>query len=314
MQCKNALCMINNWLIFFKIFRREYQRFLAAFSMVMLSSPAMNYVFDKNHIRYLLASTYGDKPYQWLFLPGGPGADSSYLQGLIQLLHLPGNCWLVDLPGNGSNIESVPFDYDFDKWFDLFLPMVKKFENPIIVGHSFGGMLPLLYPELENYLKGFVIMNSAPTLWLEEAVRYSKKFNLPDLTNEMQEFTKNPNAKTFQVALDACMPYYFPESTLNVGRELLSKLPFNFPAAVWWQRKAVELNFTAKWIPEKVKTLILSGTYDCIVPFSLFKNDERFHRSNIEMINIEKGGHCGWLEDPEAMKAAFENYAQSVCV
>lgn len=48
----------------------------------------------------------------------------------------------------------------------------------------------MLYPELEGILQGCVILNSAPVLWLEEAVAYSKQFDLPDLTEDMQIFGK----------------------------------------------------------------------------------------------------------------------------
>ena len=138
-----------------------------------------NYLYDENHVRYELYHTGEGKPFNWLFFSGGPGADSSYFHALVDELKLPGNVWLVDLPGNGTNIPHQP--EDFDKWFSLFPTIIKKFTNPVLVGHSFGGMFPLLFPELEHSLKGFVILNSAPSLWLEEAVAYSKQFALPDL-------------------------------------------------------------------------------------------------------------------------------------
>lgn len=171
--------------------------------------------FDENQVRYKLMESHEGKPYNWLFFPGGPGGDSCYFQLLTQHLKLPGNTWFLDLPGNGSNTCNIPEDYDYDKWFDVFLPAVQKFANPIIVGHSFGAMFPLLYPELEKCLKGFVILNSSPRFSPEEAVSYAKQFNVPDLSKEMGEFTINPNQATFEAALNACMPYYFPQKTVT---------------------------------------------------------------------------------------------------
>jgi len=270
------------------------------------------FFFDINHVRYQLVTSNEGKPYNWIFLPGGPGADSCYFQSLISLLTLPGNAWFIDLPGSGGNIQIIPLGYNFDLWFEIFLPALKKFENVILVGHSFGGMFPLLFPELENILKGYVILNSAPSLWLEEAVAYSQRFKLPDLSSEMQDFTLNPNEQTFLVALDACMPYYFPPHTLEEGRRLLSQIPFQYLPAVWWQRKAVELNFSAKWVPERLPTLIVGGTYDCISPFTLFQRDKRFSRPNITLFNVENGGHCGWLENPNTFKKLFSDFQTKV--
>src|SRR5689334_19027115 len=160
------------------------------------------FFFDVNHVRYQLVSSREGKPYNWIFLPGGPGADSCYFHSLISHLTLPGNTWFIDLPGSGENIQTNPLGYNFDLWFEIFLPALKKFENVILIGHSFGGMFPLLFPELENILKGYVILNSAPRLWLEEAVTYSQRFKLPDLSSEIQDFTSNPNDQTFKVALN----------------------------------------------------------------------------------------------------------------
>lgn len=269
------------------------------------------YLYNDDQVRYELYQTNGGKNYNWLFLPGGPGGDSSYLHSLIDELKLPGNVWLIDLPGNGGNLQGA-FSENYDHWFELFSRTVDRFDNPILVGHSFGGMFPLLFPELENHLKGLIILSSAPALWLEEAVSYSKQFDLPDLSKDIQEFTRNPNQDTFNTALEACMPYYFPADSLEKGKKLFSQITCRWQPAVWWQRKVVELNFSAKWIPQNVPTLIIGSKYDCICPFSLFKNDDRFHRPNIELLFIENAGHCPWIENPTAVRQAFEEFCSQL--
>ncbi len=263
--------------------------------------------FDENHVRYKRVASHPGN-YNWLFLPGGPGADSQYLQSLIDLLHLPGDVWLIDFPGNGDNTKNIAADYDYNAWFDCLLPAIQRFENPVIVGHSFGGMFPLCFPEMEKTLKGLVILNSTPSLCQQDAVAYAKKYELPDLTNEMTAFVQAPNDETFKAALDACMPYYFPKQSLDQGRALLANVPFSFKPAVWWQIAMVQRNFTAEWIPQTVPTLILGGTYDCIVPFFVFQQDARFHRDNIQMINIDEGGHMPWIEEPKKVKEAFDAF------
>lgn len=270
------------------------------------------HLWDENFVRYQLIQSNGGQPYNWLFFPGGPGADSSYLTSLTSHLHLPGNVWLVDLPNNGNNDLTNKSDeeYDFDQWYDCLIPAVSKFPNPIFVGHSFGGMFPLLFPELEKLLKGFVILNSAPTLWMEEAAKVAQEKKLPILihTGPMEEFSNNPNPETFQKALTACLPYYFPAHSLEKGSLLLENLICNFKATVWWLKKATEINFNATWIPQHLPTLILSGNEDCICPATLFENDVRFRRNNIFFKLIENAGHMPWVEKMEEVKAAFESF------
>ena len=74
------------------------------------------------------------------------------------------------------------------------------------------------------------------------------------------------------------------------------------------ERKAIETNFSAKWIPKNVPTLIFGSKYDCICPFSLFENDKRFKRDNIELIYVENAGHFILIENPQIMINTFRDY------
>jgi len=265
--------------------------------------------FDRLGTRYQLISNNQPTNFDWIFLPGGPGADSRYFKTLLDHLVLPGKVWFVDFPGNGDNIKepNCP-DYDFNQWDECLIETFNKFEHPILVGHSFGGMYPLLFPELENILKGFVMLSTAPCLWLDEAAKLAKENNITVLTDDMQQFEDMPNQNTFNKALLACLPYYFPSHTLEVGKAIIKELPFNYRAAVWWLRKANTINFSAKWVPMDVPTLILGGTRDYIVPISLFESDKRFHRNNITIKNIKHAGHFPWVENSKAVVQAFNDF------
>lgn len=295
---------ISKWL--FSLFLALPVLIFSEISETKVKAP---YFYDPNGIRYELYQTNGKKGYNWLFLPGGPGSDSRYLHSLIDLLDLPGNVWLIDLPGSGSNSDPA-VSYDFEQWFDIFPAAVEKFSNPILVGHSFGGQFPLLFPQLEKSLKGFVILHSSPSLWVEEALSYAKQFDLPSFGAAVGAFSAEPNQQTFEAAIEACMPYYFPPSTLEAGKKLFAQAAFQFPPAVWWGKKVAEINFSAKWIPEQVPTLIIGGKYDCMCPFSLFQKDSRFDRKNVTMLLIKNGGHCSWIENPQAIQKAFAKFVK----
>lgn len=266
------------------------------------------YSYDENHVRYTLVNTGiripSATPYNWLFIPGGPGCDSSYLLDLINILEIPGNVWLIDLPGNGTN--TVEDNYNFDKWSDIFLGAISRFENPILVGHSFGGMFPVLFPKLEEILKGLIILNSAPSSPREESVKCAKAHNLPDLTKVMNEFYNNPTQKTFNLALDVCAPYYFSADFLEKGKKSLEKLDMRFRPSLWWSKKME--NYTAAWVPQKVPTLIVGGDCDYITPFSVYKQDPRFKRNNIVLKEIKQSGHFSWVDQPQALKNIWADF------
>src|SRR5579872_4750141 len=103
-----------------------------------------NYLFDQHGVRYTFVSSCPGAPFNWLFLPGGPGGDSSYFYEFSKSLSLPGSTWLIDFPGNGTNDCQ---DINYDSWFELLVPTLKRFDNTVLIGHSFGGMFPLLFKE-----------------------------------------------------------------------------------------------------------------------------------------------------------------------
>lgn len=266
----------------------------------------MKIMFTQHNVRCTLKSSSSAANLTWLFIPGGAGIDSSCFDSLLaELPPLPGKVYFLDFPGNGNHL--IP-NTDFDNWLSIFIPTISQFENPIIVGHSFGGMFPYLFPECEKILAGFVSLNSAPKLWMEAAVRFAKDHALPDLTHQMEAFITHPSQETFEEALEACMPYYFPSSTLEKGKQLLRSIPFPYQPAVWWQKKAMELPYIAQWIPQHIPTMIMGGTHDAICPYWLYQEDTRFDRPNIQKVLIEGGGHCPWVEKPKDVKAAFKEF------
>ena len=181
-----------------------------------------------------------------------------------------------------------------------------------MVGHSFGGMIPLLSPDLEQDLAGLVLLNTAPSLWLEEAANVAKTLNLPDLSHDMGKFSLHPSQETFDQAISACAPYYFTPSSFEKGREWLSSIPFRWQPAVWWQQKALEINYSAIWIPVNVHTLIIGAEFDAMTPLSLFEKDKRFDRHNISIIKINQAGHMPWFEKMDEVVQSIQQFEKQL--
>ena len=265
-----------------------------------------NYLFDNNLTRYqLVKSIPGKIAYNWLFFPGGPGIDSEYLLPLIDKLDIEGNCWLIDFLNNGNNVsnenKSDPKKI-CESWDSCFLSVVNKFENPIVVGHSFSGFYPLFFPALEKILKGFVILNSAPipprpldidTKHFEQHARENK---LPFRDETISNFLSKPSISTIKEVYLSMVPYAFSAEYIAQGIKAVENFIANVDTSYWWLTEGSKKYTTIKWIPEKVPTLLLGGTHDFITPLSLFEQDLRFHRDNIEIMSIPNAGHFSWIE------------------
>lgn len=271
------------------------------------------YFYDSQHTRYRLVKTNSGHNFNWLFFPGGPGADSSYLLTLAEALDIPGNLWLIDLPANGNNLsDTVTAEYDFNNWFSCFVDAVARFENVILVGHSFGGMLPLLLPEIPSLLTGFVMLNAASKEWLGAAEQVAQELNLPSLAVPLQEFVSNPSQASFHKALIAHVPYYFTAPYREDGSKLLEKIDFNYHATTWFLKYVSQNGFDAKWIPANIPTLVIGGAEDAITPFIIIKQDSRFQRENINIHEIANAGHFPWLERMKDVKQLFANFVQTI--
>ena len=269
-----------------------------------------NYLFTDDHTRLqLIKSCGGSTIFNWLFLPGGPGCDSNYLLPLVNQLELPGNSWLVDLPNNGSNLlTDHQANFQFDTWRESLITLIKNFPTPILVGHSFGGIFPLLLPELEEWLHGLVILNGAPCDWQAEVGKLINEHGLPSTLEEAVAFQTQPSDETLKQLVLASSPYSFHPDWLQEGKLILEKMTLNYHATLWWLSMNAQKTFAAQWVPQKIPTLLLGGSHDFTVPCSLFEQDKRFHRDNIHLVRIENAGHCPWLEKREEVHTAFQAF------
>lgn len=271
------------------------------------------YFFDENSTRYQLVQwQYKKETVNWLFLPGGPGVDSECMLELTKHLYVPGNCWLVDLPFNGTN---QPYEFTSNEvyklWPDYLLRAVTNFNNPILVGHSFGGFLPLFVPELEALLKGFVILNSVPTLDSHLFAQCSEGRGLPPLDSYRSDFVSNPTIDTMKALYKAEAAYFFALENRNKGIEaIIDRLEYCLPTEHWFYTEGATEFKTIRWVPQTVPTLILGGENDYITPLEIFMQDKRFERTNIKICNIPNAGHFPWLEKPGFMRAKFAAFAR----
>lgn len=246
----------------------------------------------------------------WVFLPGGPGLGSESLGQLTTILQskasqLPGSFWHLDLPGDGSN---TTHQGSFQNWSSALVEAVAKFKHVILVAHSTGGMYALSTPEIEPLLQGLILLDSAPDArWqaLFEAV--IKRQPVAELEELQKEYEKEPNNRSLKALTIASAPYLFTSKGLAEGVKMLESLPYSYKTCEW-SKEHFDLIYQARWIPQVIPTLIVSGEQDLITPLDLFTNSKAFCRKNIRITSIQNAGHFPWIENPEEIVATFQEY------
>jgi pimeloyl-ACP methyl ester carboxylesterase len=272
-----------------------------------------NHLWTQLRTRITFIKSKSGIPYNWLFIPGGPGLGSASLVDLTSLLDLPGTMWFLDLPGDGTNlVDQSP--YYFARWTDALAEAADALDNVVMVAHSTGGMLVLSAPELKNRLCGLVLLDSAPSfIWQEEFALYCERNPLPKIAMWQEIYAKEPTAENLKKLTLAGLPYVFTKGGLEQGLRLFESLPYNV-SAYEWSAKNFDSTYGALWVPDNMPTLIVAGKEDNITPLTYFRAEKNFQKSNILLRQISRAGHFPWIENPCEVKSVFEEFLNSLLV
>jgi pimeloyl-ACP methyl ester carboxylesterase len=142
-------------------FRLTQALFLLSLLLTSNQVPAKPALWTKQSARFELINNRPGNNLDWVFLPGGPGLGSEYLREFALSLKLPGSTWLLDMPGDGSN-QFAGKSLDYNQWPQDLAKAVNSLDHVVLVAHSFGGMLALSSPELQNHLSGLILIDTAP--------------------------------------------------------------------------------------------------------------------------------------------------------
>ncbi len=257
----------------------------------------------------LRAHVRRDGDLDWLFLPGGPGIGSESLIELIEAIEVPGTSWLVDLPGDGSNVDAPGSSEDpYAAWPKVFLEAVRAVPNPVVVGHSTGGMYLLSIPELEDAALGMALVSTAPDAsWMPAFERMVAQNPIPEVDAATARYEADPTDVNLGAIAIASAPWKFGAATIERGTELLARMPYN-GRAVEWSAVNFDTTYAATWWPRRLPTLVLSGSDDRIVAQSLWE-DDRYRGANVLHRTAVGGAHFLWIERPDAARAAFHELA-----
>jgi pimeloyl-ACP methyl ester carboxylesterase len=265
------------------------------------------WTLDGGRLQY--QSSYKSNEINWLFLPGGPGLGSESLTGLTKLLKdkIPGVIWHFDFPNDGSNILE---DKPISNWRSSLIQAIRAFEKVILVAHSTPGMYVQTIPELEKLLQGLVLIGSAPDASWQKAFSKYYKNNTDSIMNRAEkDYSKNPNNESLRKLLIATAKNCFvTKKSLIEGKKLFVKIPINHEANKQASKIFDSKKYQATWIPQKVNTLITTGSIDHITPLYLFRNNKKYHRKNILINEILGAGHYPWFENPSEVIQAFQDY------
>jgi pimeloyl-ACP methyl ester carboxylesterase len=169
-------------------------------------------------------------------------------------------------------------------------------------------MFALSLPEIEGSLEGLILMDSAPSAeWQALFAEVIKSFPVPELDILQRKYIEAPSNNTLKALTLASAPYLFTKKGQEDGIEMLRDLPYNYEVCQWSEEN-FDRTYRCKWIPQIIPTLIMNGEVDMITPQKLFSEKKEWHRSNIIFKSIKNAGHFPWIENPQSVIDAFNEY------
>lgn len=270
----------------------------------------MQPIFTRSAVRLTPMRLAGPTDAHWnvMMVPGGPGIGAESLAGLADCLPGNVNAWGVDLPGDGSNVQSEPYAL----WPGVLLEAASYLPNTIMLGHSTGGEYILAVPGIERFAAGIVLVSTAPDAsWMPLFERMCLEHPLSGYAQALSAYSADPNLETLTALCVASAPWnaHTPDGLVRVT-DLLGRMPYN-AQSVAWSDANFDRNYKASWFPKETPTLILSGVQDRIVAQHLW-DQPAYRAPHVCHARIEQAGHWPWLDQQAAVSAALGRYIQSL--
>jgi proline iminopeptidase len=258
-----------------------------------------------------------------LFLSGGPGFSLDYMVPIADLLSNSFQCILLDQRGTGKSIVPI-YDTNFinisGTLEDIeFLRKKLGYEEWIVLGHSYGGLLASKYAsEYPGSISKIILVGTAglnTSLW--DYFRDNLWSRLLPSDKELAEYWSDSIivANDFKRAKFEYQKAFFPSYFYNRKNSLLltEKLkPEDWNIDVWWfiwdDMDNIDLSEISRSYNEPV--LVLHGRQDPIGELIPYVVSQTY--PNSKLVFIEQAGHFPWLEQPEVFTEAIISFLNNL--
>lgn len=254
-----------------------------------------------------------------LFLSGGPGFSSDYMTPIADLLSNSFQCILPDQRGTGKSVVTTYDTTTINISATLedieFLRKQLGYEEWIILGHSYGGLLASKYiSDYPNSISKMILVGTAglnTSLWdyfgdnIWSRLLPSDK-ELADYWNDSIIVTNDFKHSRYEYQ-KAIMPAYFYErknSLLFTQKMRPEEWNIDVWRLIWRDMMKIDLSEVSRRINKPV--LILHGRQDPVGELIPYAVSQIYPDSKI--IFIEQCGHLPWLEQPEVFKDAVVSF------
>jgi len=246
--------------------------------------PEKQIIIDDLRIHYYQSDDFDGKN-TTVFLHGW-NSESTHLKSIFQEVD---NCIALDLPGFGKS-DRPNAVWGVAEYADLLRKFLEKLaiENPILVGHSFGGSTAMKYLSQDGAAKKLILLSAAGIRKTGVKIHIYKIIakivgfflKIPVLTHFRDRIRKK--AYKMMGSEDYIEAGVLKESYKKIIRQDLSE-----------EMKKI-----------KIETVLIWGENDTATPLDHGKRMQELI-SNSELFIIKSAGHFAFIDQPEEFKKIF---------
>tara|TARA_B100000953_G_scaffold247968_1_gene210256 strand:+ start:2656 stop:3615 length:960 start_codon:yes stop_codon:yes gene_type:complete len=264
-------------------------------------------------------STYGAGD-PVLIINGGPGIGSDGFGELAQLLSENNRTITYDQRGTGNSkiLSNNDADYTIDLMVEDIEVLRKHlgYENWIVLGHSFGGMLAYAYaakyPErvramIQSHSGGMDLrLRDYPNL--QDRLSRSQRDELNQLVMKIS-FGDTLRETLYQRAKLMAIAYLNDSTRTSEVAERLMNTDRAINSQVWANMNLINFDVSEEMKKFNKPVLILNGVDEIVHKDIAIYADSIFQDS--KLILMEDCGHYGWLEKPEIYLKEVKEFLKS---
>ena len=243
-----------------------------------------------------------------LLLHGGPGFDHSSLRSHFEPLADTAQLVYIDHRGQGRSDESSPERWNLETWIDDVAGLcdILGIDRPILLGHSFGGMVAqgvaIRYPELPS---GLVLSNTTAKFRTDLALEMFERLGDEEARAVAEAYFGKPSVEALERYMEVCYPLY---GTTQPDPEVRARIVARPEVGVHFFAEEIHTyDFRDELRRIACPTLVLVGDVDPITPVACSRElAEGIAGAHLEV--VANAGHAPFRDQPETTLSAIRSF------
>ncbi len=248
-----------------------------------------------------------------LVLHGGPGADHTIHRPSFDCLSDVAQVLYVDQRGQGRSAPAEPREWNLARWGDDIHSLCEALgvQRPIILGHSFGGMVAMSYgirhPEAPI---GLVFSCTYARQNIDRTARRCLELGGEEVANAAREMWAHPTEAAMTEYNRLVLPFYMRRPIVAADIDSMRRASSNSEIGLHFARSEMQsFDFLSELNTIRCPTLVIGAALDPVCPIEdqqeLFEALPAEHR---RFERLEDCSHIAWEDDADRYFAAVRGF------